>query len=146
MLKLTTSKVYVLAFIWTLSLLFPLILAGYIPIIDLKKFLSARDGARIRFFDINYIGDSDSMPVTVFPGPRMVIDDIDLTLKFRIVRYTEYANIFQTAPFNDGARLELYRSSQGNIKLGLIYPLKNETKGLTLDGEVQENKNIFKSS
>ena len=140
MLKFTTSKIYVLAIIWTLSLLFPLIWAGYIPIIDLKKFLSARDGARIRFFDINYIGDSGSIPVTVFPGPRMVIDDIDLTLEFRIVRYTLYANIFQTAPFNEGARLEVYRSPQGKIKLALIYALNNETKVLLVDGEVQINK------
>jgi hypothetical protein len=140
MVKFTISKIYVLGFIWTLSLLFPLILAGYIPIIDLKKILSAFDGASIRFSDINYIGDSDSMPVTVFPGPRMVIDDIDLTLKFRIDRYSDYANIFQTAPFNDGARLELYSSHRGDIKLGLFYPMNNETKLLLLDDEVQINK------
>lgn len=138
--KFTNKNVCVLAFIWTLSLIFPLIWAGYIPFIDLNKILSARDGARIRFFDINYIGNSDSMPVTVFPGPRMVIDDIDLALRFRMFRYTEYANIFQTAPFNEGARLEVYRSPQKDIRLALIYRLNNKTEVIRFGSNIQIEK------
>lgn len=138
--KFTNKNVCVLAFIWTLSLIFPLIWAGYIPFIDLNKILSARDGAKIRFYDVYFNGDFDSVPVTLFSGPRMVVDDIDLTLKFRLVGYTDYANIFQTAPFNEGARLEVDRSSQGDIKLALIYALNNETKTFIVDSEIQMNK------
>jgi hypothetical protein len=139
MLKFTTSKVCVLAFLWTLCLLFPLIWAGYIPFLDLKYLKPSGDEGKIRFSDMNYIGDSDSMPVTVFAGPRMVIDDFDLKLRFRMFAYKDYSNLFQTAPFNDGARLELYRSRQGGFKLAIIYPFKNETKGLSLNGEVKMN-------
>jgi hypothetical protein len=139
MLKFTAPKVCVLAFIWTLCLLFPLIGGGYIPFFDLKNILPSHDGGKIKFSDINYIGDSDSMPVTVFAGPRMVIDEIDLKLRFRLFGYNNYPTVFQTAPFNDGARLELYRSSQGGFRLALIYSFKNETKALRLNGEVKMN-------
>jgi hypothetical protein len=136
--KFTNRKIYVLALIWTLSLLFPLIGAGYIPFIDVKKIFPS-DGARIEFFDINYIGDSDSMPVSVFPGPRMVVDNIDLVLKFVISNYMDNSNLFQSAPFNDGARLELYLSPHRNIKMALIYAVNNETKVILIDGELQIN-------
>lgn len=140
MTKYTASNIFALGFIWTISIIFPLILGGYIPLLDLKEKIFPSADTRIKFSDISYGNDSTHIPVIVFSGPGMIVDDLDLKLKFRITDYSLYANIFQTAPFNEGTRLEVYSTPQGDIRLSLIYSFNNETKVFLLPDSLKINK------
>src|ERR1700690_1910055 len=120
MQQLSRYKIIALLTVWTLSLLAAIILFNLVPMHD-TQFTAPISSLNRVFSKYRYVGKNNStVPTIVFIGPRQLVDYLDLKIRFRINKYSPYANIFQTSSFNEGIRLELVKSSDMGIGAILI--------------------------
>ncbi len=139
MKQLNSSKVYILVFIWTLSIIAAVILSHLVPISTPLTPIEKKS-----YSHHHYVGrNSLSEPIPVCHEKKRLIDNFAIGIRFRIFRYAEYANIFQTASFNEGIRLELFKAS--DQFMGLLLVLGNNEAGqpmaIKMNREIVVNKN-----
>src|SRR5512143_1961534 len=107
--------------IWTLSLFLVSLCLGWLPLFSLVQKYFLNTGTDMVFGGKTYSSDTDAEPIVVLRGNRHISDYVDLKLRFRVKEFSEYANAFQTAPGNEGLRLELSSTPQGTIQSGVVY-------------------------
>ena len=142
-MKTNSFKICVIVFLWTASLLGTILLTRSIPLFVLE----APAPSLVKTFN-NLVYDgvaTGAIRTTVFEGRPQLIGFMDLSMRFRIHRFSPGSIVFETAPGNRGISVELLSRSEdsGLVKTDLIvgeYTRRQQIKRMPLDQGLEVGK------
>lgn len=138
---MTLCKVCALLFLWTASLIACLLQAGLIP--------SVRE--RNKTLETRILKESvyraHGKPILLVQDTPKVIDEMDLRLEFSVAALKQWMNAFQTAPYNQGVRLEFYQApvNGGSVAASLVVrnAVLDSTAAFSIGDDLKLNRKYY---